>query len=103
MFAQIIQQSPQVEAIFFSSDFLAYGALSAANLRSIKVPEQIAIVGFGDLPGGEQSHPPLTTIRTPRWEIGEAAAVMLLRLIRGETLSSNSVDLGFSLVQREST
>jgi len=47
--------------------------------------------------------PPLTTIQTPRGKIGEAAAVMLLKLIRGEPVGNHTVDVGFTLVTREST
>jgi len=103
MFEQIIGQSPAVDAIFFCNDDLAQGALLAAARRSIKVPEQIAIAGFNDLPGSDQMTPPLTTIQTPRGKIGEAAAVMLLKLIRGEPVDSHTVDVGFTLVTRAST
>jgi len=47
--------------------------------------------------------PPLTTVRTPRREIGERAAAMLLALMRGETLAQRRVDLGFELVLRQSS
>lgn len=67
------------------------------------MPEQIAIAGFNDLPGSDQMIPPLTTIRTPRSEIGEAAAVMLLKLIRGEPVARHALDVGFSLIERQST
>ena len=103
MFEQIIRQSPPVDAIFFCNDDLAQGALLAAARHSIKVPEQIAIAGFNDLPGSDQMIPPLTTIRTPRSQIGEAAAVMLLKLIRGEPVASHAIDVGYTLVERSST
>ena len=93
---QILAMKPAVDAIFFCNDDLAQGALLAAARHSIKVPEQIAIAGFNDLPGSDQMIPPLTTIRTPRSEIGEAAAVMLLKLIRGPML------VGFSTASSES-
>ena len=103
MFDQIVRQTPPVDAIFFCNDDLAQGALLAAARHSIKVPEQIAIAGFNDLPGSDQMIPPLTTIRTPRSEIGEAAAVMLLKLIRGEPVARHALDVGFSLIERQST
>ena len=103
MFDQIVRQTPPVDAIFFCNDDLAQGALLAAARHSIKVPEQIAIAGFNDLPGSDQMIPPLTTIRTPRSEIGEAAAVMLLKLIRGELVPRHAIDVGFSLIERQST
>ena len=68
----------------------------------IKVPEQVAIAGFNDLPGSDQMVPPLTTIRTPRDEVGERAANMLLQLLDGKAVKEPRVDLGFRLVPRAS-
>ena len=103
MFEQIIGQSPPVDAIFFCNDDLAQGALLSAARHHIAVPEQIAIAGFNDLLGSDQLIPPLTTVRTRRSELGEAAATMLLKLIRGDPQVNHSIDIGFSLIVREST
>lgn len=103
MFEQIIGHTPSVDAIFFCNDDLAQGALLAAARHRIAVPRQIAIAGFNDLPGSDQTIPTLTTVHTPRREIGDAAALMLLKLIRGEALSGNALDVGFTLIEREST
>ncbi len=74
----------------------------AALRLGIAVPQRIAIAGFNDLTGSEQMTPPLTTVRTPRAEIGVAAARMLLTLMRGETPPAPCVDLGYELVVRQS-
>ena len=103
MFEQIMGQSPAVDAIFFCNDDLAQGALLAALRLKIDVPSRIAIAGFNDLTGSDQMLPPLTSVRTPRAQIGEAGANMLLALMRGETQVQSCVDLGFELVQRGST
>jgi LacI family gluconate utilization system Gnt-I transcriptional repressor len=103
MFEQIMGQSPAVDAIFFCNDDLAQGALLAALRLKIDVPARIAIAGFNDLTGSDQMLPPLTSVRTPRAQIGEAGANMLLALMRGETQAQSCVDLGFELVQRGST
>ena len=103
MFEQIMGQSPAVDAIFFCNDDLAQGALLAALRLKIAVPARIAIAGFNDLTGSDQMLPPLTSVRTPRAQIGEAGANMLLSLMRGETQAQSCVDLGFELVQRGST
>lgn len=99
---QIMQQRPAVDAIFFCNDDLAQGALMAALHLGIQVPEQVAIVGFNDLNGSDQVMPALTTVRTPRARIGEAAANMLLTLMRGEEPTRPQLDLGFEIVQRQS-
>lgn len=103
LFEQIMKQSPAVDAIFFCNDDLAQGALMAALRLGIAVPNQVAIAGFNDLTGSDQMLPPLTTVRTPRARIGEAAAQMLLSLMRGKEPPCTQLDLGFEIVQRQST
>lgn len=100
MFEQIVKQSPAVDAIFFCNDDLAQGALLAAMRLGISVPQQIAIAGFNDLTGSDQMWPPLTTVRTPRAQVGEVAAKMLLQLIQGEMPDSSQIDLGFEIIPR---
>jgi LacI family transcriptional regulator, gluconate utilization system Gnt-I transcriptional repressor len=103
MFEQILGQTPPVDAIFYCNDDLAQGALLTALRLGIAVPQRVAIAGFNDLTGSDQMLPPLTTVRTPRTEIGRAAASMLLSLMRGETVSPGSMDLGYEIVVRGST
>jgi LacI family gluconate utilization system Gnt-I transcriptional repressor len=92
-----------VDAIFFCNDDLAQGALMAALRLGVSVPGQVAIAGFNDLTGSDQMMPPLTTVRTPRARIGQAAAEMLLTLMRGEEPPVPQLDLGFDILQRQST
>ena len=102
-FETLVSAHPEVDAIFFCNDDIAQGALLAANRLGVKVPEQVAIAGFNDLPGSEQMVPPLTTIRTPRSAVGEQAATMLLQLLQGQAVAQPQLDVGFSLVPRAST
>ena len=103
LFEQIMQQRPAVDAIFFCNDDLAQGALMAALRLGIAVPARVAIAGFNDLTGSDQMLPTLTTVRTPRARIGEAAAHMLLGLMRGEAPAQPQLDLGFEIVRRQSS
>ena len=103
MFEQIVGQRPAVDAIFFCNDDLAQGALLAALRLGIAIPSRIAIAGFNDLPGSDQMLPSLTTVRTPRAQIGQAAADMLLALIRKGTCEPQQIDLGFEVVVRGSS
>lgn len=103
MFEQIMGQQPPVDAIFFCNDDLAQGALLSALRMKVAVPGQVAIAGFNDLTGSDQMLPPLTSVRTPRAEIGAAAARMLLKLIKGEAVATPCVDVGYELVVRGST
>lgn len=99
---RVLREAPEVDAIFFNNDDLAQGALLQALRLGIHVPERVAVVGFNDLTGGDQMLPPLSTVRTPRGEIGLHAAQMLVALMRGEDVSERCVDLGFELVMRAS-
>ena len=103
MFEQIMGQTPPVDAIFFCNDDLAQGALLAAMRMGVAVPERVAIAGFNDLTGSDQMVPPLTTVRTPRAEIGHAAAQMLIALMHGDRIPAPAVNLGYALQVRQST
>ncbi len=103
MFEQISALQPAVDAIFFNNDDLAHGALMAATRLGLAVPGRIAIAGFNDLPESAYTLPPLTTIRTPRAEVGRRAAELLLARLRGEVPDAQRLDLGFKLIERLST
>ena len=103
LFEQLLKTHPDVDAMFFCNDDLAQGGLLAALRLGVKVPERVAVAGFNDLAGSDQMLPPLTTVHTPRTEIGEEAARMLLALMRREPVAQASVDVGYQLVPRGST
>ncbi|HEV2612487.1 MAG TPA: LacI family DNA-binding transcriptional regulator [Noviherbaspirillum sp.] len=100
---RLLQQAPDCDAVFCCNDDLAHGVLFECQRRGIRVPQQLAVAGFNDLAASAWTCPALTTIATPRYDIGHASASMLLQLMRGETPEPTKIDLGFSLVMREST
>jgi LacI family gluconate utilization system Gnt-I transcriptional repressor len=102
LFGELLARHPDIDAIFFSNDDLAHGALYGALKMGIKVPQQISIAGFNNLQEGAYTVPPLTTIHTSRSEIGRRAAQMLLALMRGEAVDDPVVDVGYQLIVRES-
>jgi LacI family gluconate utilization system Gnt-I transcriptional repressor len=102
LFARLLEQHPDVDGMFFCNDDLAQGAALEALRRGIKIPERVSLIGFNDLPGSAHMVPRLTSIRTPREEVGQRAAQLLLGLLDG-TVQPTQVDLGFELVVREST
>ena len=102
LFREIMARHPDIDAIFFSNDDLAHGALFAALQMGIKVPQQISIAGYNDLEEAAFTVPPLTTIHNSRSEIGKQAAQMLLTLMRGKQVDTPVVDVGFELIVRES-
>ncbi|MCU1718563.1 LacI family DNA-binding transcriptional regulator [Pseudomonas sp. 5P_3.1_Bac2] len=103
LFTQLLVSHPQLDGIFFGNDDLAQGALLEALRLGIKVPEQVAVLGFNDLPSSAFMVPRLSSIRTPRQAIGQRAAELVLSLIAGETVTQPVQDMGFELMVRESS
>jgi LacI family transcriptional regulator, gluconate utilization system Gnt-I transcriptional repressor len=100
---RLLRQAPDVDAVFFCNDDLAHGGLFECARRGIKVPEQLAISGFNDLPASASTFPSLTSIATPRFQIGVESANMVLNLIEGSPIEQSRVELPFELKPRQST
>lgn len=94
---QMLREHPDTDAIFFCNDDLALGGLFECLKRGIKVPQQLALAGFNDLPASACATPPLTSVTTPRHEIGKRAAGLLLELMAGRKPKTSQLDLGFTL------
>ena len=90
-------------AIFAASDELARGAIEAARSVGIYVPDDLSIVGFDDTEIARIASPPLTTVRQPLQDMGAVALRTALRLVAGEKIDSNHVELATELVVRAST
>lgn len=90
-------------AIFAGSDLQALGVMRAARERGLRVPEDLSIVGYDDLPVAAWIGPPLTTVRQPLQEMAATAARMVLDIARGEAPTNLRIDLATELVVREST
>lgn len=90
-------------ALFAASDQMALGAIEALRRRGLRVPEDMSVVGFDDLPEVRWSAPPLTTVRQPLADMGKLATRTVLRLALGEEPVSPRVELATELVVRAST
>ncbi|HEY8455570.1 MAG TPA: LacI family DNA-binding transcriptional regulator [Actinopolymorphaceae bacterium] len=90
-------------AIFASNDQMAFGVYEAIRRRGLRVPADVSVVGFDDLPEARWSSPPLTTVRQPLSEMGALAARTALQLSRGETIQNPRIELATDLMVREST
>lgn len=88
--------------IFCSSDQFAHGILTEAISRGLSVPQDIAVIGFGDQAFAEHTFPPLTTIRVDRDALGREAANALLARFDGGAEGPGTIDLGFTLIRRGS-
>jgi len=85
-----------------STDSLAHGVLTEAIAQGISVPKDLGVMGFGDQPYAVDTYPALTTVRFDREKIGGMAADILLRQINGEEIPERVIDIGFSIVERDS-
>jgi LacI family transcriptional regulator len=90
-------------AIFAGSDLQAMGTIEAARELGLRVPLELSVVGFDDLPMSQWFSPPLTTVRQPLREMGALAVQMLQRAASREDLGNPHVELATELVVREST
>jgi len=90
-------------AIFAASDQMAFGVYEAVRQRGLRVPDDISVIGFDDLPEARWASPPLTTVRQPLSEMGALAARTVLRLAQGEEIESPRVELATEMVIRHST
>lgn len=89
--------------IFCSSDLLAHGILIEAAARAIPVPETIAAIGFGDQDFAAYTCPSLTTVKVDREMLGQKAADAMLRRLKGDVVLPQKIDIGFEIIEREST
>lgn len=99
---ELFINNSNLTAVFVASDTVALGALQAIRSQGLRVPEDIALVGFDDIPLAEYVDPPLTTIRLPAFGLGWGATEMLIRLIEQEEIQNQNVLLETELVVRRS-
>lgn len=90
-------------AVLASNDIMAFGVMEAARERGMKLPNDLSIIGFDDIPQAAQVHPTLTTVRQPLEEMGRRAAQMLLEIIENPERLAEKIELPTELVVREST
>ncbi len=107
-FYALLAAYPEMDAVFVSNDQMAMGAIRAANDRQVRIPEEIAMAGFDDIPEAAFTQPRLTTVHQQVVEIGRCSVVELVRLIAGASPCtaedvSPVVMLQPSLVVRESS
>lgn len=100
---QLLAQAPDVDAVFCSSDLLALGVLTEARVRGISIPDRMAIMGFGDVPFAADMAPALSTVHINGVEIGRLAARSLIDRAEGREVAQRVVDVGFSIVERETS
>lgn len=100
---QIIQDHPEIDAVFATSDFLAIHAQNILQKLGRKVPEDVQIVGFDNIVYTKLVSPTITTIEQPIRRMGELALESLVRLLNDEPLGDFHSVLDVKLIEREST
>lgn len=103
LFRDLLARRPDIDAVLCVNDDLAFGALFECQRAGIAVPDRIGVAGFNDLDGAAAVYPSLTTVRTPRYQIGRKAVEMAIAAIEGAAIPGKQVDLGFEIQAREST
>jgi LacI family transcriptional regulator len=99
----ILRRPDRPTAVFACSDLMAIGVADAARDLGLRVPEDLSIVGFDDLPEARWATPPLTTVRQPISELGAAAVRMLLRHLDAPAAAAPREELATAVVVRRST
>lgn len=100
---ELLDQNPAPTAIVAFNDLMALGAISAAQERGLVVGKDVSITGFDNIPMAEHSHPTLTTVNQPIYQIGASMCEILIGQIRGELDAPAQVLLKPTLIVRQST
>jgi DNA-binding LacI/PurR family transcriptional regulator len=98
----LLEEDAQVTAVFVASDVVAIGAKGAIREHGLRIPDDMALVGFDDVPLARYLDPPLTTVRLPATELATKASEMLIQIIKGSHPPKKKVLLDSQLVVRQS-
>jgi DNA-binding LacI/PurR family transcriptional regulator len=99
---RLLARVPDLDAVFAAADLIAVGALQALRESGRRVPDDVALAGFDDIPAAEQTDPPLTTVRQPVEAIGRRMASMMLARLAGEAVDPPWAVLPTELIVRQS-
>ena len=101
--ARHLDSGGKPDVIVCSSDWSAHGALDELRYRQLRVPDDVAVVGFGDLDFASELEPALTTVKIDGSIIGNQAAEFLMLRAQSKPIKKPVVDIGFSLITRNSS
>lgn len=100
---ELLIKEPGLQAVYCSSDSLAQGVLTEAQARGLKVPQDLAVCGFGNADFAAHTFPSLTTVHVDGAAIGRIAARLIVDRCRGIAVDEPIVDVGFRIIERRST
>ena len=100
---ELLQKDPTLQAVYCSSDQLAQGVVAEAQARGLRIPDDLAVCGFGDADFAAHMEPSLTTVHVDGAAIGRLAARLIVERCRGQTVDQRVIDVGFRIIERQST
>ncbi len=105
LFGELLAQTPGLDAVYCCNDDVALGVLFECQRRGIRIPEDVAVIGWNDLEFCASTVPTLSSVATPRYEMGRRAGAAILEVIRGsgQRPEQRIIDLGFQIRERDST
>ena len=98
----LLQLDPRPDAIFAGNNLITVGVLKAIKQLGLNIPQEIALVGFDDMPWSSELCPPVTSIAQPTYELGQEAARLLIRRIQDPNAFQQTIMLHTRLIVRES-
>jgi LacI family gluconate utilization system Gnt-I transcriptional repressor len=98
----ITDRHADVDVIFFSSDTLAIGAVQECHRRGWRIPERLAIAGYGNMDLGAELYPALTTVHVPRYDMGRRAVTELFDRLQTGRIDRKIIAVDFSIIDRDS-
>ncbi|GIP26942.1 ribose operon repressor [Paenibacillus sp. J23TS9] len=100
---ELFEQHPDTDGVIASNDIVATAVLHEALRLGKKVPEDVQIIGFDDIPLSSLLTPSLTTIRQPAYDMGRAAAGLLIQFIDNKNIDQNTIQMPVTFTERETT
>lgn len=98
----LLASGKEFSAVFVASDNVAMGVKAAIREAELRIPDDISIIGFDDIPWAKYSDPPLTTVRLPAQKMASEACLMLLELMQGSEPDEQHMILATELIVRKS-
>lgn len=99
---RLIEAGPNFTAVFAENDNMAIGVTRALHEAGRRIPDDVAIVGYDDIPAAAYCYPPLTTVRQPMQQVGQVATQLLIESINSPDAEPQEILLETELVRRES-
>jgi LacI family transcriptional regulator len=100
---KLFSHKPYPDGIFCINDASAITAIKYLNKKGIRIPEEVAVIGFNNDPISEVVEPSLTTIMLPCYEIGNMAVEMLIKRINDYSIPAETIKLHSKLIKRDSS